>query len=412
MLPVVAFLPNFDIVEDKPISFGMLTDMMDSQRVHNYAASRWVSDTALSPKPKIWATKDQLLGHESKLKTYNTNNDPVHQYNHVGDQPPPFTLGAGAADPNLMALVEQTRIAVNEASGLFGPAEGKQFARQSAEAIELIQHKGDVGSLEYYKCLSRGVLQLAKVAIRAFKKVYDSKMQRRIIGVDGSYEVVDINNPTLTGIENDLGRGQYDVYCDIGPAFRSKREETVRKIEALGLIDPTIIAQNKDILLRNVDAPGMDEAAERARAELMQAGAIPESQWTEEEKQQAAIAAQQAAANPPPPDPATLIAQAEIEKAQAQTQRVQVQAQADLIKAEQAQQDLNFKQEIQRIELLERQNQAMFDRQEQIANTMNKMADTLNKIFQATGADAVVSPDAANAYSETAKDISRASEQI
>jgi len=63
--------------------------------------------------------------------------------------------------------------------------------------------------------------------------------------------------------------------------------------------------------------------AERERALLFNQGQIPESQWTDEEQQQVAEAQAEAAQNPPPPDPAMLIAQAEMGKAQAEQTNAQ-----------------------------------------------------------------------------------------
>lgn len=410
LLPIVMALPNFEIVENKPISMGMIEPMMDEQRVHNYAISKYVGDSALAPKPKIWATAEQVEGYETKLKSYNDNKDPVFVYNSVADAPPPFQMGSVGADQSLIGLLDITRLAIEETAGLFGPSMGKQMGQQSGYAIELQQQKGDVGSLEYHKTLVRFAQQIAKICVHAIPKVYDSTMIKRVIGEDGDYEEVEINK---TGIGddgrpqkiNDLGSGVYDVYCDIGPAYRSKRAETTDKLTALGAVDPTIITQNKDILLSSIDAPGMDQAAERARFELINAGVIPPEQFTDEERRQQEEKAAAAAANPPPPDPALLIAQAEIEKAQAETQSVQVRAQTELIKAEQAQQKLNFDQQKQKLDM-------MFDSQMKQVEMINKMADTMNKIAQSLGSPAIVSPDAAGAYSETAKDIKSASDTL
>lgn len=416
LLPVIPGLPNFEIVEDKPISMGMVEPLMDEQRVHNYAVSKYVGDTALAPKPKIWATKEHVQTYEPKLKTYNDNKDPIFIYNHVADAPPPFQMGPSGVDPSIVNLVEMSSRAIEETAGLYGPSLGEQMGQQSGIAIERLQHKGDVGSLEYHQALVRMAEQTAKVCVRAIPRVYDTPMTKRIIGEDGGYESVEINKETMTpeGPKkiNDLTVGVYDVYCDIGPAYRSRREETADKLEKLGAIDPTIIMQNKDIFLSSIDSPGMDKAAERARVQLIKMGEIPDSQLTEEEREEIADAQAAAAANPPPPDPATVIAQAEAQKAQAEADAVTVRAQMESIKLQQQQQKLDFEQEKQKIELLATQQKDQIDSQVKVVDMLNTMADTLNKISQSLGAQAIVSPDAAKAYAETAKDISQTSETL
>ena len=83
----------------------------------------------------------------------------------------------------------------------------------------------------------------------------------------------------------------------------------------------------------------MDQMAERARVELLNAGMIPEEQWTDEEKQK--IAQQQAEAQnqPPQEDPNMVLARAEEGKAQAaqmdsQTKQQQAQFNAQVKSAE------------------------------------------------------------------------------
>lgn len=412
LLPVIPGMPNFDIVEDKPISMGMVEPLMDEQRVHNYAVSKYVGDTALAPKPKIWATKAHIKDYESKIKTYNNNNDPINVYNHVDNVPPPFQMGPSGVDPSIVNLVEMSGRAIEESAGLYGPSLGEQMGQQSGIAIERLQHKGDVGSLEYHQALVRMAEQAAKVCVRAIPKVYDTPMTKRIIGEDGDYESVEINKEVMTPEGprkiNDLTVGVYDVYCDIGPAYRSRREETADKIEKLGAIDPGFIGRNTDILASSIDAPGMDKVAERERAMQIKAGNVPPSQLTDEEKEELAIAAQ----NPPPPDPATIIAESQAKIAQAEADTVTFRAQMESIKLQQAQQKMDFEQEKQKIQLMAEQQKNQVDSQVKMVDMLNTMADTLNKISQSIGADMIVSPDANKAYEETAKDISQASETL
>lgn len=405
LLPVVPLLPYFEIINNKPTSRGMMVDMVDEQRSLNYAASRYISDTALAQKGKIFAVKDHFKNYADKLKTINKNNDPVQFYDHVDGVAPPFVMDAPAVNPALLNVIELARGGLDDSSGMFGPADGKQFARQSAEAIEMIQHKGDVGQLEFFNATKRFILQLAKICIRAYPRLHDTEKEVRTIGEDGSYEnavlyeVIQTENGPVK--VNDLTEGSYDVYCDIGVAFRSKREETVRKIESLGAIDPSIIEEGKDIFVGAIDAPGMDKLAERIRIKKVNSGQIPESQLTDEERKMV----EAAAAQPQQPDPAALIAQAETEKAQAQTQKVQAATQVALIKAEQAQQKMDFEQTMQQIELQNRRIDSQYERQSQMVQMLNTMAGTLNKISASMGADAIVSPAAAEAYTETAQSL-------
>jgi hypothetical protein len=123
---------------------------------------------------------------------------------------------------------------------------------------------------------------------------------------------------TQTNVElNDLSIGQYDVVCDFGPAFNSQQKDTAQAFLDMAAIDPTILQQGMDIHLKNLNVPGMEQMAERIRIQLLQSGAIPESQWTDEERQQIEQQQAQQQQQPPQEDPNMVIARAEELKGQA-----------------------------------------------------------------------------------------------
>ena len=126
---------------------------------------------------------------------------------------------------------------------------------------------------------------------------------------------------------NNLSKGLYGVTCEFGPAFNSQQKETTQAFLDMAAIDPSFLQQGKDIMLKNLAVPGMDQMAERARDELLNAGMIPESQWTDEERQK--IEQQQAESQnqPPQEDPNMIFARAEELNAQTKQQQSQFEAQ-------------------------------------------------------------------------------------
>jgi hypothetical protein len=413
-LPVSPIMANFDIVENRPVWSGDIIYTMDQQRILNYTISKKVSDEVLNAKKKIWITKDQLNDAKAlaQIKTYNTNNDPIQTWVHSPDQPPPYEMGGGIASPAMDSIIQTMFDGIGQTMGLSGVQEGVNQGRMALESIEALQHKGDVGSLPYHNAYKSFVLRIGKICIGAMANVYDTPMVKRIIGEGGAYETTELNKAVMApnGQEvtiNDLSAGQYDVYCDIGLNHTTKKEQAGRALTDMAQYDPSIIAENKDILLDSFSAPGMDRASKRARHQLMQAGKIPPDEWTPEEKQMMEQQAQQ----PKEPDPMQVAAQAEATKAQAEVQRVQAETQLSIIKAEQAQQKMDFEQELQKVRLLAEQQKNSIDNQKSMVDMLNTMADTLNKISQSMGVDAIVSPAAAQAYNSTAQDINQLNRQ-
>jgi len=100
-----------------------------------------------------------------------------------------------------------------------------------------------------------------------------------------------------------LNKGEYKVFCDAGPAFANKMEAGLAAMLQYAAIDPSIVNTGGDLMLKSIDAPLMDEMAARKRAQLLQAGMIPEDQMTDEEIEAAQAAAQQ----PQPEDPVVML---------------------------------------------------------------------------------------------------------
>jgi hypothetical protein len=297
-------------------------------------------------------------------------------------------------------MFTMTEQGIQSSAGMFAAGLGDNPGLQSGIAIEKLDNNSNLGAVEFFKAEEVALGQIGKILVTAYPKIYDTEKEKRIINDDGSFDIVKVNEVGLNGeVINDLSKGIYDVSCGIGKAFKNRQEETAEQIISLGQIDPTFVMQNRDILLSALDSPGMDMAAERARATLMKMGEIPESQWTDEEKEQAALAAQNAAQNPPPPDPSTMIAQAEMMKAEVKQTELEIQA----IKLEQAQQKMDFEQQ-------QSQVKDNIDNQLKMVNMLNTMADTLEKIGKSMGVDAIVSENAVQAYDNQAQKIEQVQE--
>lgn len=433
MLPVIPVYMNYKVFEDKRLYRGVVEKLMDAQRVYNYAKSREIEEGALAPRAKYWMTPKQASGFESTLGTMNTNSDPVQLYNPDSEAPgAPMQSGGAQINQGLMAVSESMRQTIGQVAGMFAANMGDNPGLQSGVAIEKLQDRGDVMTYSYQESLEIAISQTAKVLVDAIPKVYTTERQIQVIGSDGSDEVLALNKPIYDAqsgriiIMNDISGGRYSVSCNAGPSFRSKQAETVAAVLEIGQVDPSVIELGGDILFSNMTAPGMDVIAARKRQQLMNAGMIPQSQMTEEELQQAQAAAQQ----PPPPDPGMLIAQAEIKKSEAQTQKVLVDAQAksaELMLKERKDQresvkqaqdaELNSsklalqKQSIEFGQMMQAMQQQMAQ-QAQLVDLLNRQADTLTKLKDAIGADAIIAPGAVAAYSGQTEQVIDAQQEL
>jgi len=338
-IPVIPTYGNFKVIEDKTVYRGVVQKLMDPQRVMNYSLSREIEEGALAPRAKYWMTPKQAAGHEGKLKSLNTNSDPVQFYNADAAAPgPPQQSGGAQINPGLRTVSESMRQIMGQTAGMFAANMGDNPGLQSGVAIQSLQQKGDNGTVKYFKALEIAICQTARVIVDAMPRVYDTTRQARILNPDGSFEMQTLNQTVIDGqtgkpiVLNDLSKGKYDVTCSAGPSFQSRMQETVKAITEMAAYDPSIIQTGADVLFNNLDSPGMDVIADRKRRQLLSAGIIPPAQQTDEEKAEIA----QAQAQPKAKDPATQIAEAEALKAQAEASMAQTKARIAQTEAEEA----------------------------------------------------------------------------
>jgi hypothetical protein len=434
MIPVVPVYANFKISENKVIYRGAINKLMDAQRVYNYAQSRAIEEGALAPRNKFWMTREQASGNQKQLQTLNTNADPVQFYKHVDGQALPFSMGGAQINPGLQQTAADMAGNITESSGIFAANQG-DAPNQSGVAIELQQNKGDTSTIKYFKAQEVAICCTAKILVDAIPRVYDTKRQMRVLNEDGSFDMKAINeevfdNETQTFVTlNDLSKGQYDVTCDVGPAFKNRQQETIRAITEIAAIDPSIIQTGADVLLNNIQSPGVDVLAERVRSQMVQGGLIPPEQWTEEEQEQMMqlMLQQQQQAAEQGPDP---VQQAILEQTQAQTadviskaqerqdkalleaQKIQLQEQKMVIDAQQSAE----KQELEEAKVaLQQQNQAMqmlMQQQNDIINQLQTQAQTLKTLREAQGVDVIVGPHTQSAYIQQAELVNEAQDGI
>ena len=340
-IPLIPTYANYKIYENKLIYHGVVEKLIDAQRVLNYSMSREIEEGALAPRAKYWMTHKQASGHTDTLSTLNTNNDPVQFYNPDSEAPPPVQSGGAMINPGLRTISESMQQVIGQSAGLFAANMGDNPGLQSGVAIERLQNKGDTGKIKFFTAQEVAIKHTAKIIIDAIPKIYDTDRVIQVLADDGELSAEAINHTVIdqqsgqTIVLNDLSIGTYDVVCTSGASFRNRQQEANAAFLEMAQVDPSLIQMGGDIVLKNTSAPGMDVLAERKRKQLFEAGAIPESQLTDEEKQLMQAKGQQEQQ----PDALMVAAQAEMQKAQAENDKNQLTAQKNQLDAQKAQMD-------------------------------------------------------------------------
>jgi hypothetical protein len=411
MLPFAPMYGNHRVADSKVWWRGAIEKLMDSQRVYNYSESRNVEDTALAPKEKIAATKEQIAGNQG-WSDLNTNSQPALIYDHQDGQPAPYKIAGPQVNAGILSVSESMRRNITQSAGMFAANMGDNPGLQSGVAIERLQDTGNSGADKFINARRIMGNRIFEILMDAIPKSYDTKRMVFILGEDGKGEMQKINDNTVmdrkTGkpvVVNDLAKGRYQVTCKAGKSFTSRQAEGSAAIIEMGQVKPEVLDTGMDIVLKGMSFPGSEEMAERARKQLLQAGMIPTDQMTDEEKEEAKAAAE-AAANQP--DPAQLLVQVEAQKVAAtkqnNTEKNQIAAakvQNDRLKIVQGAQADQANLQLQA-------NSQASEQQMAVLEAFNLMANTLKTLREAMGVDAIVGPHNQQAYIQQAAEITEA----
>lgn len=143
-----------------------------------------------------------------------------------------------------------------------------------------------MGSYSYVENFQVALTYSTQILIDLIPKVYDTERIIRIRGEDGAEKMIPVNaredsdlfsrkdisrdyivppSDGVTKYYNDLSVGKYDVIVTIGPSYDTQRQEMVTMLLDLIASMPQVGPAMLDILIQNIDMPGVDELVKRAK---------------------------------------------------------------------------------------------------------------------------------------------------
>lgn len=115
------------------------------------------------------------------------------------------------------------------------------------------------------------IAHIGEILLDLFPFYYGEERMQRIIGEDGTPQMVAINKPKqnmdtgVTEIAHNMNVGRYDVVMDTGPGYETKRQEGAENMLDLlktPLGEPVAKA-GADLIVRNMDFAGAEDLADR-----------------------------------------------------------------------------------------------------------------------------------------------------
>lgn len=274
-IPIVPVLGEELIIEGKRTLAGVVRYAKDPQRMYNYWKSSETETIALAPRAPWIGAEGQFEGHEAQWATANSRNHAFLQYKPkaLGGQPlaPPQR---NVFEPPVQAITQASMFAADDlksTTGIYDAAMGNQSNEKSGIAIQRRAAQSQTSNFHLVDNLSKSIRHAGRIICDLIPAIYDTERTARIIGEDGSEEVVKLNKEFEhkgKPVTYALNVGKYDVTVDTGPSFETKRQEAVASMSEMARAYPPLMQFAGDIMVKNMDWPGAQEIAERIKKTL------------------------------------------------------------------------------------------------------------------------------------------------
>jgi hypothetical protein len=269
-------------VEGQVYISGLVRNAKDAQRMYNYWVSQEAEMLALAPKAPFIGYGGQFEGYEQQWKTANTTNWPYLEVNPDvtdglgGSLPLPQRAQPPMASSGLLQAKAGAGEDIKATTGQYDASLGMSGNERSGKAILAREKQGDVGTYHYVDNLARAIRHITRQLVDMIPKIYDTQRIARIIGVDGTVDMVKINPEQpqpVNEIRDQEGAliekiynptvGTYDVMVTTGPGYMTKRQEALDAMSQILQTNPQLWSVAGDLFIKNMDWPGAQEMADR-----------------------------------------------------------------------------------------------------------------------------------------------------
>lgn len=274
-IPIIPVLGEELDIEGKRVTEGIIRHAKDSQKMYNYWKSAETETIALAPKAPWIVAEGQIEDYKHIWKTANTQSHSHLPYKPIAlngqPVPPPQR---NVFEPPIQAITQAGMMASEDmkaTTGVYDAALGQRSNENSGIAIQRRANQAQISNFHFSDNISRSKRHCGRQLVDLIPKIYDTARAVRILGEDGTEEIVRINemferNGKQT--QFNLGVGKYDVSVATGPSFETKRQEAASSMLEMSKANPQIMGVAGDLIVKNMDWPGAQEISERIRKSM------------------------------------------------------------------------------------------------------------------------------------------------
>jgi len=242
---------------------GMARRVKDSQKMINYYKSNEAETVSLIPKAPYIAEHSQIAKYESIWK--NANNEPyavlpydAKDLNGTPLPPPQRASNVANTGPIIQSRIQTQQDMALESGVFINQLGGQETAGQSGKAILLRDGQGEIANAQYLDNYKKSMNQAGRIVLSMIKTTSDIERREAFRSEDGEVTYEKVNLSEMIDSVDDL-----DVTVSAGPAYENARKEAVSTINELISGNPQLSGLISDLMIKNMDAPGSKEIANR-----------------------------------------------------------------------------------------------------------------------------------------------------
>ena len=279
-IPIVRLIGEETIINGVLDRKGHTRALKDPQRMYNYFSSASVEQVTLQTKVPWLASVESIEGYEAVWRTANIDNPSMLPYNALGDDgtllPPPQRINPPVSSQGYLQSMETAKQELMLVSGQYEATMGQRSNEVSGKAIGERQRQGENATYHFIDNLAIAIKFTGKILYDLYPRIYDTNRIIKILGEDGSENDI-ILNPQAQQAHQEIQKrneqkaslifnpnvGKYDIYCDTGPNYETRRQEAWDAITQIIKTDGALVPIVGDLLFRSADFPNADKIAER-----------------------------------------------------------------------------------------------------------------------------------------------------
>lgn len=279
LIPVEGEVTVIDGILDRK---GLTRSLKDAQRMFNYNASAAVEFGALQSKSPYIGAAAAIEEFQQYWDSANTVNHSVLPYNHKDDEGNPLPPPTRQEPPsNAPAFADGMRTAFEQmmmTSGQWQNQMGMGGNERTGEAIQQRQAQGDTATYHFQDSFNQALVTVGRQLVDLFPRVYDTRRVMMIQAQDGADIEVTLDPTAAKAFQQrvaydgsvvertlNLTIGKYSVVAAVGPAYGTRREQTVQAMTLLLTQAPGLAGLIGDLLLSAMDFPAAQEAGLRLK---------------------------------------------------------------------------------------------------------------------------------------------------